>query len=1450
MKKAAGFITKYSKLILLLMLAVCIFCAYLITKVEINTDMTKYLSDDSSMKIGVDIMKEELDAASSYQSIRVMFTGLEESEKEAVLARLEAIDYVDSVDYEFGSDDYNKDEYTLYVVNTEYAYSSSEMSSIEKALLSDFGEYELTYHNDDDSDVELPAWVIAVALLLMLAVLFAMCNSWFEPLLFIVTIGVAVAINMGTNVILGSVSNITFTIGAILQLILSMDYSIILMNRYRQELSQCKDKKTAMQLSLTRAFSSVASSGMTTIVGLLMLVFMSFKIGFDLGIVLAKGVAISMLCVFTVLPGLILIFTPIILKSSKKAFDIPLFKMGGGIFKLRKAFVPAFLLLFLAAYILQGNTQIAYSYDSGDPIEDVFVTENSIVMLYSNEDEDKIAALAEYFGDNVNIKSISSYPTLLGKEYTSDEMADAITDLTDEMDISSDMLSMLYYAYYGDDEEIEMTVSDFLYFVSEYVADNEEFAEYLSDDVLDNIDSMMKFADASALTEALSADALANFFDMDSSDVKSMILYYYIQNDKTPTNTMTIAQFAEFIVNELASDADYSAMFDSKTLSEIEQLLTYTDVNEMTASRTYESMAEIMGMDADDMKLLYVYYFAMQSSYIPDSMTISEFVDFLCNDIANNETFASAFDAATLSQMKTLQVYTNTAAIQTQMDAAHLAEFFGMDEADVLKLLLYYQIQNGTAPSDTMTLPVFADFVVNEVAADSTYAAMFDSAALSQMSALLTYTDTALMTSPVDYTTMSMLLDMDSDNTRLLYAYYYMMQADYTPASMTIGEFADFICNDAAENPVFAAEFDEASLTALQYMAQAADSDTSYSYVEMAQLLGMDYTTALLLYAYHDTDSQIMSVQTMNNFILENTDKFVSMLCDNLSSLVFAQQIINNSVAGTGYSYTELANLTGMSVEQSRQLFLLYKSSHGDTSSWTMSPFAFVSFLLSDVASNEAYSSMLDSNSIGQLTLMQTIMASAINKTAFTYSEMAQLFEMDSDNVKMLYTYHDSYTKAASWKLSVQTVINFLTANTDTFASLLGDNLSDLTTAKKIIDSAVAGTSYSYADIAELLEMDATLSRQLYLVYTSRHSDTSSWKISVQNFVDFILSDVLTNEDYAALIDSDSGEALKAANVLIDDVVKGASYTSAQLCELLETLSDDMDESMTELLYLYYAGIKLSDSKWTLSLHTMFTYLADELINDTRFESMLDEELKDNIETIRSELEDGISQLKGENYSILYFSTAFLEESAETTAFINALMAYADENLSGDYYLIGNSIMIYEMQNGFDSEMLLITLLTAISIFIVVALTFKSLLIPALLVLVVQCGVYITVSTCGLMGYSIYYLALLIVQCILMGATIDYGILFTNYYRESRMTLGIRQAVIAAYKGAGHTILTSGLIMILVTGVIGFSPANETIRQICLTISIGTLSAVVLIVLLLPGMLMALDKFVIKKNSN
>jgi predicted RND superfamily exporter protein len=187
-------------------------------------------------------------------------------------------------------------------------------------------------------------------------------------------------------------------------------------------------------------------------------------------------------------------------------------------------------------------------------------------------------------------------------------------------------------------------------------------------------------------------------------------------------------------------------------------------------------------------------------------------------------------------------------------------------------------------------------------------------------------------------------------------------------------------------------------------------------------------------------------------------------------------------------------------------------------------------------------------------------------------------------------------------------------------------------------------------------------------------------------------------------------------------------------------------------------------------------------------------------------------------------------------------------NLAGNFYLIGNSAMNYEMEGSFGREMLIISLLTALSIFLVVLLTFRSFIIPTILILIVQCGVFITVAAIGLQGFSIYYLALLIVQSILMGATIDYGILFTNYYREKREVMDSKGALKAAYEGSVHTILTSGLIMILVTGIVGYCFEDPVVGQICRTIAIGALSASSLILFVLPGLLATFDRFVVKKK--
>ncbi len=959
-------------------------------------------------------------------------------------------------------------------------------------------------------------------------------------------------------------------------------------------------------------------------------------------------------------------------------------------------------------------------------------------------------------------------------------MADNLTDLTgdaDGMDLSADLLSILYYDYFAGEDLPELTASELIHFLAEDVAENDTFADYLGDDVRDNLDMMEQFADADALTMPMTAAELADFFGMEESDIQNVLLYYYIVHGGVDSGTMTLPVFADFVVNELADDPDYGDFFDADTLAMMDTLTTYTDAAAMTTPRSYESMADLMGMDRADMKMLYIYYYAMQEDYTPGIMTIPSFISLVCDDLASQEAFSSYFNADTLYELNTLRTYLDTDLIQTQMDAAALSDFFGMGDAEVQNLLLLYEMTQGDADTGTMTLPDFADFVVNEIAADDTYSAMFDADTPSAMQMLQTFTNVSAMTAPMDASSMAAAL------------------------------------------------------------ASVVD--------------GLDADSARLLceYAYYEAGQGTLSMQQMVDFLADNTDTFGSLLGDQAATLTLARQIIDASVAGTAYTSDQMAALMGMDASQSRQLYLLYISRHGDISSWTLSPVGLVDFILQDVASDATYGAMFDADTLAELGLLQTLMHSALQDTAYDYASLAKLFGMDADTMKILFTYQDAQSKGSSWTLSVQTVVNYLVGHQDDLGDLLGDNLSDLALAQKIINGSVAGTAYTDTDLANLLGMEEDQCHELYLLYISRHGDTAAWAITVQQFVEFVQTDVLSNPDYADLMDSETADELDTASTLIDAVVSGKAYTSDEMCELFAGLSDDLDSNTMALLYLYYAGLYDADPDWALSIDDMVSYLADDLLADPRFSLLLDDDYKEEITDLRTTLQDGISQMKGEHYAILAFTTTFAVESEETMAFIEELMAYADANLSGDYYLIGESPMIYEMQQGFAAQLRLITWLTAISIFIVVAITFRNLLIPLILVVIVQCGVYLTISTCGLIGYNIYYLALLIVQCILMGATIDYGILYTNYYREYRWTMDRPQAIREAYKGASHTIFTSGLIMILVTGIIGFSPAEATISQICLTISMGVLAAVLLIVLILPGILATADRLVVKRKK-
>lgn len=226
-------------------------------------------------------------------------------------------------------------------------------------------------------------------------------------------------------------------------------------------------------------------------------------------------------------------------------------------------------------------------------------------------------------------------------------------------------------------------------------------------------------------------------------------------------------------------------------------------------------------------------------------------------------------------------------------------------------------------------------------------------------------------------------------------------------------------------------------------------------------------------------------------------------------------------------------------------------------------------------------------------------------------------------------------------------------------------------------------------------------------------------------------------------------------------------------------------------------------------------------------------------------MDEKLGMMHGPKHSTAVIVTGLPIESDETYAFIHSLDSCCRAQLSQPYYLVGESVMMSEMKSGFGQEMLLVTLLTIVAILLIVAFSFRSILVAILLVSTVMTGVFVDVSVSAIGGGSLLYMAYLVVQSILMGAAIDYGILFANYYREKRATLGIAEALRSSYQGSIHTILTSGLILILVPGAMSLLVADPTVSSIVRAISLGALATVVLVLFVLPGMLASCDRWIV-----
>ena len=266
-----------------------------------------------------------------------------------------------------------------------------------------------------------------------------------------------------------------------------------------------------------------------------------------------------------------------------------------------------------------------------------------------------------------------------------------------------------------------------------------------------------------------------------------------------------------------------------------------------------------------------------------------------------------------------------------------------------------------------------------------------------------------------------------------------------------------------------------------------------------------------------------------------------------------------------------------------------------------------------------------------------------------------------------------------------------------------------------------------------------------------------------------------------------------------------------------------------------------------LSAEEIVETLNDSIIENPRFASMVNDDIRSGVDNINKMVVENLGRLHGPNYSQAIIMTDLPKESDATSQFVNDLAAQCDGSLAGSHYLIGEAVMMNEMRSQFGGEMRLVTLITVLSIFLIVAITFRSLVVPAILVMTVMTAVYINVAVSGLSG-SLLYMAYLIMQSILMGATIDYGILFTNNYREARASECKVESIRRAYKSSTHTILTSGMIMTLAPLVMSLLIDDLMIGSILRCIAAGALAAVLLIIFVLPALLASFDRFVVRQR--
>ena len=653
MKKIADRIIKGKYVVFAVCAALLVVSCIFLPKIGVNYNLSDYLSKDTETRIALDIMEDEFGLTGNVQ---VMLSGVNESAAKEIKSVLSEIENVSQVEFDAESTNYFKDGKALYIVliqGDDYSETAAEViSDIKEAVASydaEFGGTAAQKQSQKEAITRQIPMILAICICIAYGILVVTTRSWLEPLLFLATAGIAVLINLGTNIIFGSISYITNSIAAILQLALAMDYSIMLLHSYHKNRETQPDPKRAMSDSIAECIKPVSASSLTTIAGLLALLFMSFTIGFDIGMVLMKGIVISALVSVTLFPCVILLFDKILIKTKlrtkkketkgeRENIAVRAHFLANVAKKGNLVIVPLVVALVVgAAFVQTGNV---YTFtDSGasnDVIAQTFGNSNTVVLVYKSDEG--VEKQQRFIDGLANYRFEDGRPALVGySAYTNTVLEEySVETAAEKLEIEEETVSQLFALYhlYDAPEILKMTMTEFLSAANGLVLNDPETQEMLPADTaltvqrLYTVNALMHSENTAAeFYETLTSGAMEGFADVTKEQIEFVYALYGKQQDIPADSAIEGNILVDFMLSDptiriflgskLASVQDMSAVYQT-FLKEGEY--TFVEVAEELSALadSMQSMSGIPAVGADQISGVY-FKILMNGGNIPAS---------------------------------------------------------------------------------------------------------------------------------------------------------------------------------------------------------------------------------------------------------------------------------------------------------------------------------------------------------------------------------------------------------------------------------------------------------------------------------------------------------------------------------------------------------------------------------------------------------------------------------------------------------------------------------------------------------------------------------------------------------------------------------------------------------------------------------------------------------------